>query len=447
MDLKRPGRGLLCALFAAPMILACGAGRSEPAAAAPTRTATQPPAATVVAKAPGATAAAPTIAPLSGASAAGTPRSAPVPAPPAAARAQVDPSTIRLGFEPLPARVDRPVHVTHAGDGSGRLFVVEKRGRIVILRDGQALPTPFLDISAIVGSSGSEQGLLGLAFHPRYAENGRFFVNYTDRSGDTVVAGYQASADPNVADPGSAKQILSIDQPAPNHNGGLVLFGPDGYLWIGTGDGGGAGDRFGNGQNRQSLLGKMLRIDVDSGDPYGIPPDNPFVGSPDARPEIWAIGLRNPWRYAFDRATGDLFIADVGQNAWEEVHVQRAGSRGGENYGWPRMEGKHCYPADSRCETSGLVLPVAEYSRDLGISVTGGHVYRGSASPSLTGLYFFADYGSGRVWSLDEPSPDTWRMVELADTSIQISSFGEDEAGELYVAGLGDGRIYRITAS
>ncbi len=347
-----------------------------------------------------------------------------------------------IALEPLPARLERPVHITHAGDGSGRLFVVEKRGRIVALRDGVASPTSFLDISSLVGSSGSEQGLLGLAFHPRYRENGRFFVNYTDRAGDTVIASYQVSADPEVADPTSGRVLLSVDQPAANHNGGLVLFGPDGYLWIGLGDGGGAGDRFGNGQNRQTLLGKMLRIDVDHGDPYGIPPDNPFAGSADTRPEIWALGLRNPWRYAFDRQTGDLYIADVGQNAWEEVDVQRAGSPGGENYGWPLMEGKHCYR--SSCDSSTYVAPVAEYGRDGGCSITGGHVYRGARVPSLWGRYVFGDYCSGRMWALDEPVPGAWRLVELPRTGLQISSFGEDEAGELYVAGYGDGRVYRI---
>ncbi len=351
--------------------------------------------------------------------------------------------SLNVRLEPLPARLERPVHITHAGDGSGRLFVVEKGGRIVVLRDGVARATPFLDITPRVQSSGSEQGLLGLAFHPRYVESGRFFVGYTARNGDQVVASFHVTPDPEVADPASERQILRMEDPASNHNGGLVLFGPDGYLWIGTGDGGAAGDRFGNGQNRRTLLGKMLRIDVDNGYPYAIPLDNPFVGSPDTRPEIWAIGLRNPWRYAFDRLTGDLFIADVGQNAWEEIHIQRTGSRGGENYGWPAMEGMHCYR--SGCDPSQYVMPIAEYGRDGGCSVTGGHVYRGARYPQLWGHYIFGDFCSGKMWALDEPSPGQWRMTELPRTQLQISSFGEDEAGELYVAGYGDGRVYRVT--
>ena len=331
--------------------------------------------------------------------------------------------------------------------GRGRLFVVEKAGRIVILRDGQPLPAPFLDIRGVVGSSGSEQGLLGLAFHPRYRENGRFFVNYTDRNGDTVIAEYRASGDPNAADPSTARQLLSIDQPAANHNGGHLVFGPDGYLWIGMGDGGGAGDRYGNGQNRRALLGKMLRIDVDAGDPYGIPADNPYATSGDTRPEIWAIGLRNPWRYTFDRATNDLWIADVGQNAYEEVHLQRAGSRGGENYGWPIMEGMHCHPAGRACDTTPYVMPVGEYGRDGGCSITGGYVYRGSQYSQLVGLYLFGDFCTGKLWSLDEPTPGAWRMVELLDTPLQISSFGEDEAGEVYLATFHDNRVHRVTVA
>jgi glucose/arabinose dehydrogenase len=451
MQLARRGR-VVCVMLVAPLVLACGAGLAQPAAA-PKEERTAEARATTVPT----TAAAPTtaVAPATAPTAARAPTTASAPptgAPTVAgatvgARAQgADPATVSLVLEPLPARVERPVHITHAGDGSGRLFVIEKRGRIVVLRDGAVLSTPFLDISPLVNSSGSEQGLLGLAFHPKYAENGRFFVGYTARGGEQVVEGYQVSGDPNVADPGSARTLLRMEDPAPNHNGGLVLFGPDGYLWIGTGDGGAAGDRFGNGQNRQTLLGKMLRIDVDSGDPYGIPADNPFANDPSTRAEIWAIGLRNPWRYSFDRATGDLYIADVGQNAWEEVNIQRAGSRGGENYGWPRMEGKHCFPVNSDCDRGGLVQPIGEYWRSAGISITGGHVYRGAQFPKLAGLYLFADFGTGRIWSLDEPTPGEWRMVELLRSGHQVSSFGEDEGGELYLADFDDNRIYRVTA-
>ncbi|MCC6177537.1 MAG: PQQ-dependent sugar dehydrogenase [Chloroflexi bacterium] len=351
-------------------------------------------------------------------------------------------------LQPLPAKnLAQPLYVTHAGDGSGRLFVVEKGGRILVLKDSQSDPHVFLDLSGVVGASGSEQGLLGLAFHPRYRENGRFFVDYTDRQGDTVIAEYRASSpSSNQANPSSARRVLWLDQPAQNHNGGMLLFGPDDYLWIGTGDGGGSGDRFQNAQNRQSLLGKMLRIDVDSGDPYGIPPDNPYVGATDTRPEIWGSGLRNPWRYSFDRATGDLWIADVGQNAWEEIDVLAAGTPGGLNFGWPLMEGTHCYQASGACDAKAYVAPIAEYHHSAGCSVTGGYVYRGQHFPALVGRYLFGDFCSGRLWIVDRPEPGAWRLTELPKTPLQISSFGEDESGELYVTSFHDNRVYRIAA-
>lgn len=338
-----------------------------------------------------------------------------------------------------------PLYATHAGDGSGRLFVVEKRGTIAIARDGQRLAAPFLDITALVGSSGSEQGLLSVAFHPHYATNGLFFVDYTDKQGNTVVARYTVSADPDAADPRSAKVLLHIDQPYANHNGGLVRFGPDGYLYVGMGDGGSEGDPQGNGQNTNILLGKLLRIDVDHGDPYAIPPDNPFADGVVGRPEVWADGLRNPWRFAFDPPRGLLFIGDVGQDAYEEIDAQPA-SRGGVNYGWKRMEGQHCYPASAACDRDGLALPVAEYGHAAGCSVTGGEVYRGKAYPQMTGLYFFGDYCSGRIWALDQVDGGAWRTTEVLQSGIQISSFGADEAGELYVTGLGDGTLYRLAA-
>jgi glucose/arabinose dehydrogenase len=337
----------------------------------------------------------------------------------------------------------RPLYVTHAGDDSGRLFVVQQAGVISVLQDGATLSEPFLDIRDRVGSRGNEQGLLGLAFHPDWPTVNAFFVNYTNRSGDTVVGRYRVSDDPNRADPNSEVRILELDQPAANHNGGNLVFGPDGYLYIGTGDGGGAGDQFGNGQNRRTLLGKMLRIDVNSGQPYGIPPDKPFVGTTSTAPEIWAIGLRNPWRYTFDRATGDLYIGDVGQNAWEEIDFQSASSAGGENYGWPLMEGAHCYNAP-RCNEQGLVLPVAEYSHSLGCSVTGGYVYRGQLFPSLTGIYFYADYCSGRIWKLTRDGQGNWVSTEVLDSNEQISSFGEDEEGEVYLTGLSSGRVLQL---
>jgi glucose/arabinose dehydrogenase len=362
---------------------------------------------------------------------------------PASTAAQQPP---RIELQPMARGFRQPVHVVAPPDGSGRLFVVERAGRIRIALGGETLPVSFLDLTPIVGSRGTEQGLLGLAFHPRYVENGFFYVNYTDLNGDTVIARYQVSFDPNVGDPGTGKVLLWIDQPAANHNGGNLLFGPDGYLWIGLGDGGGSGDVFGNGQNPGSLLGKMLRIDVDNGDPYAIPADNPFVGSLEWWWETWAYGLRNPWRYSFDRATGDLWIGDVGQNAWEEVTFTPAGTPGGRNYGWPIMEATHCFRG-SACDPSGLEQPVAEYpTREGGCAVTGGFVYRGQAFPNLAGTYLFADYCSGRLWALQRDPAGAWRMVQVLDTGLQISSFGEDEAGELYVAGFGDGVIYRVAA-
>jgi glucose/arabinose dehydrogenase len=355
-----------------------------------------------------------------------------------------DPTRIRLTLEPIVDNLDRPLGIVHAGDGSGRLFILEKPGRIRILRDGALLDQLFLDLTDRVGSSGSEQGLLGLAFHPRYADNGRLFVNYTDREGDTAISEFLVSDDPDRAQANSERLLLALDQPAANHNGGHLAFGPDGSLYIGTGDGGAAGDQFGNGQNAQTLLGAMLRLDVDGEQPYAIPDDNPFVGDGPERDEIWAIGLRNPWRYSFDRLTGDLYIADVGQNMYEEVNYQPAASDGGENYGWPIMEGLHCFPADRSCDQSGLVLPVHEYDHSLGCSVTGGYVYRGQQSPILQGIYIFGDYCSGLVWGMARNPSGDWQVSRLAETGARISSFGQDEAGELYLADIGGGTIYHL---
>ena len=339
-----------------------------------------------------------------------------------------------LDVEPIASGFSLPVYLEHASDGSGRLFVVEQRGRVYVIENGQRLETPFLDLTSLVSATGYERGLLSIAFHPDYASNGLFFVNYTRQSdGATVIARYHVSDDPNVADPDSAEILLTIDQPEPNHNGGLVKFGPDGFLYIGMGDGGGAGDRhgtIGNGQDPNALLGKMLRMDVTSGDV-----------------SIWAKGLRNPWRFSFDRATGDLFIADVGQNAYEEVNFQPVSSSGGENYGWRIMEGAHCFNPSSGCDQSGLTLPVAEYGREGGCSVTGGYVYRGSAYPWLNGVYFFADYCSGIVWSLERDASGQWDMVEQMRVNFNVSSFGEDESGEVYLIGHDDGTIYRLTST
>jgi len=271
--------------------------------------------------------------------------------------------------------LQRPVDLQ--ADGSGRLFVIEKVGRIRIIEDGQLLEAPFLDITDRVGSDGNEQGLLGFAFHPQYGDIGRFFVNYTDRRGDTVIARFQVTSDPNLADPASETQLLGIDQPFPNHNGGVLAFGPDGYLYAGLGDGGSQGDPNGNAQNTDVLLGKILRLDVDSADPYTVPADNPFGN------EVWAYGFRNPWRFSFDRATGDLYIGDVGQNQWEEIDFIPAGSPGGANFGWDHREGAHEYEGGG---PEGMIDPVAEYSHpEGGCSVTGGYVYRG-AMPEWNGI-------------------------------------------------------------
>jgi glucose/arabinose dehydrogenase len=281
-----------------------------------------------------------------------------------------------------------------------------------------------------------------MAFHPNFAENGLFFVNYTDSNGDTQVVRYSVSAnDPNQADPSSAVTILSAQQPFWNHNGGHLAFGPDGYLYIGLGDGGSAGDPQGNGQNPRALLGKMLRIDVNGDAPYSVPEDNPFVNDPNYAPEIWALGFRNPWRYSFDRATGDLYIADVGQDEWEEVNFQPANSPGGENYGWNIYEGSH--PYSGQTATENLVMPIAEYNHSQGISISGGYVYRGEAIPDLQGVYLYGDWGSGRIWTAYRDENGAWQATQFMETGSAISSFGEDEQGELYLVDY-SGRVLRF---
>jgi glucose/arabinose dehydrogenase len=368
--------------------------------------------------------------------------------PPVTARQPVpfDPNAFQLELESVAGGLSQPLFVTHAGDGSGRLFVLEQAGRIRIIANGAVAAQPFLDIRSIV-RSGGEQGLLGMAFHPKFKENGRFFIAYTQQNADNTIAEYHISADPNRADPASGRILLAIPDFAPNHNGGMLAFGPDGYLYAGTGDGGGGGDPQRNGQNPQALLGKMLRLNVDAGEPYGIPPDNPFVASGAGRPEVWAIGLRNPWRFSFDRATNDLWIADVGQNLWEEIDLQPAGSRGGENYGWSIMEGAHCFRPTNGCDMTGLVMPVVEYGREGGCSVTGGYVYRGTENPAMVGAYYFGDYCSGRIWALAQAADGSWQRTELLRVGVQISSFGEDEAGELYLTGHNTGQVYRLKAA
>jgi uncharacterized protein (TIGR03437 family) len=337
-----------------------------------------------------------------------------------------------------------PTDIQNAGDGTGRLFFVQQNGVIRVMREGALLAEPFLDIRAKTRGTG-ERGLLGLAFPPGFAQSQRFYVNYTDLAGNTVIAMYRVTSNPDVADAASETVLLNITQPFSNHNGGQLRFGPDGYLYIGMGDGGSGGDPQNNGQRMDALLGKMLRLDVES-EPgrMRIPPDNPFVNTAGARPEIWALGLRNPWRYAFDRVTGDLWIADVGQNLYEEVNFQPGYSRGGENYGWNLMEGMHCFRAN--CNQQGLTLPVAEYGRADGCSVTGASVYRGTLYPSLRGVYVYGDYCSGRIWGLQRQGA-SWSARLLLDTDFSITTFGEDEAGEIYVAFGPNGSIYRIEGS
>ena len=362
--------------------------------------------------------------------------------PGAATTKGVDPSRVLITLELVRTGLARPVAVRAAGDGSGRLFIVEQPGRIRIIDDGGLRQIPFLDIANRVRDAANEQGLLGLAFHPNYASNGRFFVNYTDLSGDTVVAEYTRSAgNANLSDPSSEAIIMTIAQPFSNHNGGDLAFGPDGYLWIATGDGGSGGDPQGNGQNPEALLGKLLRVDIDNGSTYAIPPDNPFADDPEASDEIWALGLRNPWRFSFDRETGDLYIGDVGQSSFEEIDFESGSNPGGRNYGWNTMEGSSCF-ATSNCSADGLTLPVAEYSHGSGCSVTGGYVYRGKRFPALRGLYFYGDYCSGTVWAF---APGEWTVAVVGQTGASISSFGEDEDGELYLTDLRAGSLYLVT--
>jgi len=370
---------------------------------------------------------------------------------PGSTGATFDPTGVAVGFDEVVGGLTAPLGIVSAGDGSGRLFVVEQGGQVRIVRDGRLLPTPFLDISDEI-TSGGERGLLGLAFHPDFRDNGRLFVDYTDANGDTRVSSFTIDpSTPDAVDPSSERRLLFVKQPFPNHNGGALAFGPDGFLYVSLGDGGSGGDPQGNGQSLTTLLGKILRIDVDhpsGGRGYGIPKDNPYAsGVGGRRPEIWLTGLRNPWRIAFDPANGDLWIGDVGQSAWEEIDVQRAGVPGGTNFGWNRMEGTHCYQPSRGCADAALTLPVAEYGHEQGCTVIGGIVYRGTQQPVIRGGYLFADYCSGRVWAIDPARDDVRTPTVVADTPHSFAAFGVDEAGEAYAVDIGAGTLLRITAA
>jgi len=357
-------------------------------------------------------------------------------------------SDFGLALERVVDGLDAPVLVTSA-PGDSRLFVVERPGRIRIVAGGSVLARPFVDITALT-TSGGERGLLGLAFHPGYATNGRLYVNHTDLEGDTRVVELTAT-DPDRADPSSLRTVLEVAQPFSNHNGGHLAFGPDGMLYIGLGDGGSGGDPQGNGQRPSTLLGSMLRVDVDGAGSYEVPQDNPFLGDPSAAPETWAFGLRNPWRFSFDRVKGDLYIADVGQNAREEISFQPSASGGGQNYGWNVLEGSSCF-ATAPCDPTGTTLPVHEYTHADGCSVTGGYVYRGAAVPSMAGRYVFSDFCGGWIRSFRVTGGVATDLVDhtqdiSTNSNVTIAnpvSFGEDADGELYVVSL-DGAVYRVT--
>ena len=355
-----------------------------------------------------------------------------VPTETATSNASAFPNADDYQWTLITSGLKRPVDIQSANDGSGRLFIIEKYGVIRVYENGQLLTAPFLDITDRVNDSGNEMGLLGFAFHPDYEQNGYFYVNYTGDGGDTRISRFEASG--NSADSSSEKILLVIAQPYPNHNGGAVAFGPDGNLYLALGDGGLAGDPHKNGQNTTSLLGKILRIDVDNGDPYLIPSDNPFGN------EVWAYGLRNPWRISFDRITGDLWIGDVGQGDWEEIDYLSAGSAGGANFGWSIMEGSYGYDGAAQ---PGMLLPAVEYSHNEGgCSVTGGYVYRGAMS-EWNGIYLYADYCLGTVWGLIL-SDGQWQSQVLFETGVTITTFGQDESGEIYLAS-DSGNIYHLT--
>jgi glucose/arabinose dehydrogenase len=358
--------------------------------------------------------------------------SSPIPITPTITTPVLFPDGAAYQWKLVAGGLEKPNTIANAGDGSGRLFIIEQAGRVRIIKDGQLRVNPFLDIRGRVGSDSSERGLLGIAFHPQYKENGLFYVNYTDKGGNTVIARYKVSTDPEQADPASEKVLLHINQPYANHNGGNLVFGPDGYLYAGMGDGGSAGDPQGYAQSLDSLLGKLLRIDVEHGDPYAIPAENPLAKG-GGRPEIVAYGLRNPWRFSFDRQTGDLYIGDVGQNLYEEIDFLPAGTRALTNFGWNFREGLHAYSNQVYSGKIPLTDPILEYDHTQGCSITGGVVYRGQTLAEFNGIYLFGDYCQGRVWGLARQD-GRWVSSQLFKTSFSITAMGEDEKGEVYLA-------------
>ena len=358
-------------------------------------------------------------------------------------------ANVAVVLKPYASVVSGALAIAAPDDGSGRLYVATQWGRIWWVTDSATSTAPMLDISGRI-TSGGERGLLGIALHPSFPADSRIFTDYTDRAGNTVVSSFRLAPGERARfDPASETVILRVDQPFANHNGGGLVFGPDGDLYITLGDGGAGGDPFGNGQSLGTLLGKILRIDVDhpsGGRGYGIPAGNPFAGGAgSSRGEIWQYGLRNPWRISFDRANGDLWIGDVGQGKWEEVDVARAGT-GGLNFGWNVMEGAHCYQPADGCRRRGLTLPVTEYGHDQGCAIIGGYVYRGAAYPILQGAYLFSDSCSGTIWAIPAATTQPVQPVAVGETSGSPAGFGEDLNGELYLANL-DGKVWRITAT
>lgn len=418
-------------------------GASTPTATAPAAGSVSGPAAQ-----PEATATAPAPAPDASPAQAEATAPAAVPSTGNAASIPADtvaafPDPAGFAWQPVVAGFERPLDLAFPPDNTAEMYVLEQPGVIRLVENGALLPGPLLDIRDRVGTTGNERGLLGIALHPQFAENGYFYVNYTDKRGHTVIARFQRMKEnPNSVDPGTEKILLQVEQPFKNHNGGSMVFGPDGYLYIGLGDGGSSGDPQGNGQSLDTLLGKLLRIDVDGGDPYAVPADNPFAAG-GGKPEIWAYGLRNPWRFSFDRLLGDLYIADVGQNAWEEVNYLSAGSPGGANFGWKYREAAHAFEGKPPAGAS-LIDPVAEYAHGQGCSVTGGFVYWGEALPEFRGVYLYSDYCNGRIWGLLKDAAGSWQSRVLFETGFNVSSFGEDRQGELYIIDQGSGAVYRL---